>query len=89
MSCKAIRETLGSLAVAAARSNKPGDQPFGQGDVGKKCPRTRALTQKRLLQTRKNREGSLLRLRSASLPRSRIARRSMRALAHGLLGWPR
>ena len=35
MSCKAIRETLGSLAVAAARSNKPGDQPFGQGMWGK------------------------------------------------------
>ncbi len=39
-------------------SNKPWYQPFGQGDVAKKCPLTGALTQKRLLQARNRFSGS-------------------------------
>ena len=47
------------------------------GAVSASCgrPGGRCDANKRLLQTREYREGSLLRLRSASLPRSRIARR--------------
>ena len=39
----AARELL-HLLYESKRSNKPGYQPFGQGDVGKKCPLARALT---------------------------------------------